>query len=50
MRVPAGVVVDRPIVVVHWCEGEGIASFPHTLVLAEEQSEVTVVERIRRRA
>jgi len=43
--VPAGVVVDLPIVIVHWCEGEGIASFPHTLVLAEPQSEVTVVER-----
>ena len=45
IRVPAGVVVDKPIVIVHWCEGDGIASFPHTIVLAEEQSEVTVVER-----
>lgn len=45
VRVPAGVVVEEPIVVVHWCEGEGVASFPRTLVLAEEQSEVTVIER-----
>lgn len=45
VRVPAGVVVDQPIVVLHWSDGEGVASFPHTLVVAEEGSEVTVVER-----
>jgi len=45
LHVPAGVVVDRPIVVVHWCEGNGFASFPHTLVVLEEASEATVVER-----
>ena len=43
--VPDGVVVPDPIVVLHWCEGDGSASFPHTLVRAGEQSEVTVVER-----
>ncbi|MFZ4515359.1 MAG: Fe-S cluster assembly protein SufD [Acidimicrobiia bacterium] len=43
--VPAGVVVEQPIVVVHWCEGNQVAVFPHTLVVAEAQSEVTIVER-----
>ncbi len=45
VRVPRGVVVERPIVVLHWAEGEGLASFPHTLVVAEDGSEVTVLER-----
>jgi Fe-S cluster assembly protein SufD len=45
IRVPPGVVVERPIVVLHWCEGDGQASFPHTLVVAEDHSEVTVVDR-----
>ena len=45
VRVPRGVVVKRPIVVLHWAEGEGMASFPHTLVVADEGSEVTIVER-----
>src|SRR5205807_6482815 len=45
IRVPAGVVVDKPIIVLHWSEGEGLATFPHTLVAAEESSEITVVDR-----
>jgi Fe-S cluster assembly protein SufD len=45
VSVPAGVVVDRPIVVLHWAEGDGEASFPHTLVIAGESSEVTVLDR-----
>ena len=45
VRVPAGVVVEKPIVVLHWSDGDGLASFPHTLVVAEEQSEVTVLDR-----
>lgn len=45
IHVPAGVVVDRPIVVLHWAEGDGMASFPHTLVAAEEGSDVAVLER-----
>ncbi|MGB2757428.1 MAG: Fe-S cluster assembly protein SufD [Acidimicrobiia bacterium] len=46
IHVPEGVVVDKPIVIVHWCEGIGRASFPHTLILADRSSEVTVVERM----
>jgi Fe-S cluster assembly protein SufD len=45
IRVPAGVVVEKPIVVLHWSDGDGLASFPHTLVVAEDQSEVTVLDR-----
>src|SRR5574341_1475904 len=45
ISVPAGVVVEQPIVVVQWSEGDGLASFPHTLVLAGESSEVTVLDR-----
>jgi Fe-S cluster assembly protein SufD len=45
VKVPAGVVVDRPIVVLHWSEGAGHASFPHTLVTLEGGAIATVVER-----
>lgn len=45
VKVPRGVVVDQPIVVLHWSEGDGLASFPHTLVVAEDGAEVTVFDR-----
>jgi Fe-S cluster assembly protein SufD len=45
VSVPAGVVIDAPIVVLHWTEGDREASFPHTLVVAGEASEVTVLDR-----
>jgi Fe-S cluster assembly protein SufD len=45
VRVPDGVVVDRPIVVLDWSQGDGVASFPHTLLVAGESSEVVLVER-----
>jgi Fe-S cluster assembly protein SufD len=45
VKVPRGVAVDRPIVVLHWSEGDGLASFPHTLVVAEDGAEVTVFDR-----
>jgi Fe-S cluster assembly protein SufD len=45
IRVPPGVVVDKPIIVLHWSEGEGLATFPHTVVAAEESAEVTVLDR-----
>jgi Fe-S cluster assembly protein SufD len=31
--------------VLHWSEGDGLASFPHTLVVAEEGAQVTVFDR-----
>jgi len=42
--VPAGVVIERPILVVQRSAGEGTASFPHTLVVAGEDSEVTIAD------
>jgi Fe-S cluster assembly protein SufD len=45
LDVPAGVVVDRPIVIAHWVDGDGIAAFPRLVVRAGEQSQVTVVEQ-----
>jgi Fe-S cluster assembly protein SufD len=44
VHVPAGVAVERPIVVVQWVASEGAAVFPRTIVVAEEASEVTVVD------
>jgi Fe-S cluster assembly protein SufD len=43
--VPDGVVVDKPIVVLHWSEGDGEASFPHTLVVLGEGAQATVLDR-----
>jgi Fe-S cluster assembly protein SufD len=45
VKVPRGVAVDKPIVVLHWSEGDGLASFPHTLVVAEDGAQVTVFDR-----
>lgn len=43
--VPAGVVVERPILVFHFADApDGSAVFPHTLVVAERESEATVLE------
>lgn len=44
VRVPAGVAVEPPVVVVHWIEADGGAVFPHTVVQAGEASQVTVVD------
>jgi Fe-S cluster assembly protein SufD len=45
VKVPRGVVVEQPIVVLHWSEGDGLASFPHTLVVADDGAQVTVFDR-----
>jgi Fe-S cluster assembly protein SufD len=42
--VPRGVVVDRPIVILEWVEGDGTAVLPRTIVRVGEQAEVTVVD------
>ena len=44
VHVPAGVAVERPIVVLQWVGTESAAVFPRTIVVAEEASEVTVVD------
>ncbi|MGH9283328.1 MAG: Fe-S cluster assembly protein SufD, partial [Acidimicrobiales bacterium] len=45
IEVPDGVVVDRPFLVRHEGRGSGVASFPHTLVVAGADAEVSVLER-----
>ncbi len=45
VSVPAGVVVEDPILVLHWCEGDGRASFPHTVVSVGERAQATVLDR-----
>lgn len=45
VKVPAGVVVEEPIVVEHRTAGDGLASFPHTLVVVGDHAEVTVLDR-----
>lgn len=42
--VPRGVEVTSPIVIAHLARSAGAAVFPHTLVIAEENSKVTVVD------
>lgn len=43
--VPRGVELTAPIVISHGAAGNGIAVFPHTLVIAEENARVTVIEQ-----
>ena len=45
--VPKGVTVDLPISVFHYAAGSGLALFPHTLVVAAENSRVTVADFFR---
>ncbi|MGH9004039.1 MAG: Fe-S cluster assembly protein SufD, partial [Acidimicrobiia bacterium] len=45
IRVPDGVVVERPFLVKHESRGRGLTSFPHTLVVAGADAEVSVLER-----
>ena len=45
VSVPAGMVVEHPIVIEHWVCGAGGASFPRTVVTLGEDSEAEVLER-----
>jgi len=44
LRVPSGVEVPDPVLILHWFDGEGTAAFPRTVLSAGEDSQVTVVE------
>lgn len=44
LYVPAGVKVSKPIEFWHWSEGDHAAIFPHTLVVCEEGSSVSVID------
>ncbi|MFZ4116595.1 MAG: Fe-S cluster assembly protein SufD, partial [Chthoniobacterales bacterium] len=45
LYVPPGVVLEKPLEIWHWVEGAHSAIFPHTLLVAEKESCVSVVER-----
>ncbi len=45
IHVPANVEVTEPIEIHHWVEGKNSAVFPHTLVICEANTKVTVVDR-----
>src|SRR5262249_11103881 len=47
LYVPRGVEVEAPLETFHWLHAAGGAIFPHTLVVAEEMSKVTLVENFR---
>ena len=46
VRVPPGVAVERPILVLHWADAQAGAVFPRTTVRASEASQVSVVEQV----
>ncbi len=47
LYVPKGVNVELPIEIYHWAVGENGSTFPHTLLIAEEGSRVTLVDYFR---
>ena len=47
LYVPRGVEIEAPIEVFHWLSGENNSTFPHTLLIAEENSKVTLVDYFR---
>jgi Fe-S cluster assembly protein SufD len=42
--IPRGVEITEPIIITHAASGDGTAVFPHTLVIAEENTKVIVVD------
>lgn len=44
LYVPRGVEIELPIEVFHWLHGSGGSTFPHTLIVAGENSKVTLVD------
>lgn len=45
LYVPAGVAIELPLQTLTWLDAEGAAVFPHTLIVAGEDSEVTFIDR-----
>jgi Fe-S cluster assembly protein SufD len=45
LYVPAGVKIEKPIELWYWVEGDRAALFPHTLVVCEEGSAATLIDR-----
>ncbi len=44
LYVPRGVEIALPVETYHWLSGENASLFPHTLIAAEENAKVTVVD------
>lgn len=44
LYIPRGVEIDLPIEAFHWLHGDGSSCFPHTLIIADEMSKVTLVD------
>ncbi|HEY2343259.1 MAG TPA: Fe-S cluster assembly protein SufD [Chthoniobacteraceae bacterium] len=44
LSIPRGVEIDLPIEAFHWLHGENGSCFPHTLIIAGENSKVTFVD------
>ncbi len=44
LYVPSGVKIEKPIELWHWNDGSHVATFPHTLIVCEEGSSVSVVD------
>lgn len=47
LYVPKGVEIEMPIEIFQWLDSENASVFPHTLLIADEMSKVTVVEHFR---
>ena len=47
LYVPKGVEIELPIEIFHWLNAENASVFPHTLLIADEMSKVTVIEHFR---
>ena len=45
--VPRGIEIEQPIEIFHWLRGEGVAVFPHLLLITDELAKVTVIEHFR---
>jgi len=45
IHVPKSVVVEEPIVIVHWSEGSQVAVFDRTIVDVETNAQVSIIER-----
>lgn len=45
--VPKNAVIEHPIEIFHWVVGDHVAIFPHTLIVAEENAQVSVVDHYR---
>ena len=44
LYIPRGVEIALPIEAFHWLEGANSSVFPHTLIIAEEMSKVTLID------